>query len=141
MMQSQLEPFAPGIVPRTGISELDAQHLTLVELLNRLIIWINQGMGVAATFDAVCALEEYVKSHFRYEEQYMLTHGYPDYEAHALMHLDIENQLSDLTARVYAGENATQELVGFVRNWIREHIAEDDMGYGTYFKNAPDAAD
>lgn len=129
-----LKPLDPQTVPLTGIADIDAQHARLIALLNRLIHWSNHSMAVSATFDAIRELEDYVQTHFRYEEQYMHMHHYPDYAEHQAIHRGIEQRFAELTSRIYAGADATEELVEFVRTWITEHISVEDMSYSAYFQ-------
>ena len=119
-----------------GIDEIDLQHQRLFEILNEL-----QDCGfnrhedcVNKAFDDLFA---YVLVHFNTEEKIMKKLGYPALAAHESLHADLKNRVLDYRQRLEAGEKISiPEVVGFVLNWLTNHIKTQDTPIGGYQKHA-----
>lgn len=120
-------------IQSTGIEEIDAQHRELLACFDRLAYWIAQGKGWAASLDAVNALTDYAIKHFRDEEDYLRRNGYPHLDEHIRDHERLLREVQALTAKTLDGEEAGDELLGLLRNWILDHIGAEDMAFARYY--------
>ena len=123
-------------VPMTGIAEIDDQHQKLLACFDRLALWMNKGQGLAATFDAIAAMNDYAASHFRFEEDYLGKCAYPQLEPHIEGHRRLLEELEGLTAKIHQGDEASEALLTLIRKWIINHIGSDDMKYARYLSQS-----
>ena len=116
----------------TGITHLDEQHKHLFEIGNKAYSMIDDKMD---KFDEIAALIEELKNytvyHFTTEEEYMKSVGHRKFLSHKVEHDDFINKVKaiDLEKMDENQEGALRELIGFVFDWITEHILGRDMEY------------
>ena len=116
---------------RTGISEIDSEHLILLSLYNQLCMMMNAGLEEPAIQDILNALVLYVKTHFLHEENIMEKGNYKDFEAHRAHHREIIAEMDELHAVLKDGGNlqAILNLRSLVFSWLTGHILKADMAY------------
>jgi hemerythrin-like metal-binding protein len=117
---------------RTGIAEIDEQHGQLVSYLERLLTFIDQGYGVAATFDVLASLKAYTATHFEFEEQHMRERAYPKLAEHVDQHLAIIQRLAGLQDDLESGKDVEAPMTEALREWIVKHIDVEDMEYARF---------
>ncbi len=126
--------------PLLGIQEIDEQHKVLVENLQQLNAWRSKGHGYSAALNAFLSLGQYVQSHFRDEEDFMKSHGYPKLDEHAAQHQQLVAKLQTIEQHVMNGDDITDELLATMSKWVIEHIGEDDMQIATYLRSVASPA-
>ncbi len=127
-------PWGPAL--ELGHAQLDADHRSLVETLNRLRAAVRQGQGREEIQAVLVFLRDYAVSHFATEESLMLQHRYPAAPAHLSAHADLVMQLSDLVAGYRAGEaRLTESLLAFLESWLVDHIQGLDREFGWYLRS------
>jgi hemerythrin len=110
-----------------GIPELDAQHKTLVDLANRLHAEIMKGSGRDEARRAISELFAYSATHFSDEEAYFQRFNFPSLERHSGEHASFTAQALDFEQRLASGDPAkADEILLFLKSWIRIHIQNDD---------------
>lgn len=115
---------------RTGIEEMDRQHLAISRMVARL-----QAAPRATDSDArdLHALVESVSAHFAWEDSEMDLSGYPDRSRHAKDH---RLQLANLRALLKSVETGAEPLdQGFFlacANWLERHILSLDAEFASY---------
>lgn len=119
-------------IVRTGIQDVDDQHAQLVDLYNRLLDWTERGHALAATFDALTALEAYIGRHFSFEEDLLLRIDFPGRDEHRARHAELAEELRRYSLAIFNGEDLTDQLMQFVSDWIKTHIAIEDMEFARY---------
>lgn len=122
----------------TGITEIDKQHKKLVDLINNVFYNINVTTSQTDILLIFSELYDYVKYHLRYEEAFMLEIQYPEFDRHAELHADFEDELYQLQIEFENGENLLSlrdKLIKFLMTWLIEHIVEEDSGYAQYYHN------
>ncbi|MFC1535259.1 hemerythrin domain-containing protein [Thermodesulfobacteriota bacterium] len=62
------------------IKELDNQHKKIIEILNHMFKLKGKGKNEKEIEKVLGNLHEYIKEHFRTEEEYMLKHHYSGYD-------------------------------------------------------------
>lgn len=113
-----------------GIRTIDEQHQELVAIINRLneAMLARQSREVlGSVFDR---LLQYVQFHFEEEELLFKKLGYSDGPGHVAHHEELRARVIDLHRDFRAGNDAiSMELMGFLRDWLRNHILVIDKKY------------
>ncbi|MEN6457616.1 MAG: bacteriohemerythrin [Thermoguttaceae bacterium] len=117
-----------------GNDSLDTEHKVVIGLINELYAAVSANapdVDLKAVMDRVI---RYTITHFQHEEQVMLECGFPDIQAHKLLHerlrkrtIDFRDNLTLVTAR---------DLLLFLKDWWCAHIQEKDKGYTPYLEMA-----
>lgn len=119
--------------PRVGVTEIDAQHATLIGLVNRL----NEAMLEREDRDTLTTiireLLEHAQRHFAYEETLMQAHDYPQYASHKADHDRLMRHISDLAHQFQQGDLLLSFAVMMdLKAWATIHIEKSDAPLGIY---------
>lgn len=123
-----------------GLPELDDDHKMIIEAINQL----DANAGDAAQKDVVrqclMRLRRYAEFHFAREEKVMAACAFPAIEVQKDEHRNFVERIQEVTQRFDAKpEDATevisQELLGFLRDWLNHHILIEDMAYRPYVEH------
>ncbi len=118
-----------------GIEVIDEQHRRLVGIINDLHAAMLRREGPEALAEIFGRLVAYTRQHFAYEEEFLDRHGYPETEAHRAQHVLLTQNVRELEAAFLEGKpNITVEVMEFLRDWLRHHIAVSDRRYATYLQ-------
>ncbi|AGA90408.1 hemerythrin-like metal-binding domain-containing protein [Thioflavicoccus mobilis 8321] len=137
-----------------GIDRLDLEHCELIELFNRVVEADPDPGRTAGTTtptpinhrvetEQLARLEvliEALRRHFRAEEEFLSSIGYPNYPEHMSEHALHLAELVDLLRRLKIGQEKDQlqriddEDLMFMRNWLVNHIAEEQRVARYYFE-------
>ncbi len=118
-----------------NIPEIDQQHRRLVGLINELYDAMKEARGQEVLDYILGELQTYIQEHFATEERAMQVYGYPGYEEHVVEHRKLGAQVEELNQlRQHGGAISTQKLMGFLCDWLREHLSETDRQFGQYIK-------
>jgi hemerythrin len=117
------------------VPAMDEEHKVLIGLVNDL----NEAMKLGRSRDEMdrvfSALACYTQTHFASEERFMDEIGYPDTVPHKNEHLDLLNQVAAFKADYDAGKvMISVKLMGFLRDWVRNHIQKADQQYGSWVR-------
>lgn len=119
-----------------GVAEIDAQHKHLVESFNAFLHACHEGNGTSDLFGLLEFLDDYIVSHFCYEEALQTKLSYPDHDSHRLQHLGFIKRLQELKKQLPGEETpevhhliATNSLL---LDWLIKHIAGADKQFGNY---------
>ena len=117
---------------KTGVPEMDCEHVMIFSLYNQLCSIINAGKPSEALEDIINALITYTHMHFAHEEEYMARSGYPGIEEHKQSHRMIQERINRLyTAFEDAGPFAiAHDLKALTFSWLAGHILKNDKDYG-----------
>lgn len=119
----------------TGIDLYDEQHKRLFQMINDLHDGIRAKKGRDALGEALSGLEEYTKTHFGAEEKVMSATSYPGFANHKKQHDDFVSQIRDVRFRHDNNEPVMSvELIGFLVQWLKDHIFKVDHEYGPHLK-------
>ncbi len=117
------------------IASIDGQHQNLFRIGEELYSSMAAGQGKAALSRILDRLVQYTKVHFAHEERLMSVHGYPGRIAHIAEHQALTNKVIAFQAEFESGKVLmTVELLHFLNDWLRRHIAESDQKYAPYLK-------
>lgn len=118
----------------TGITPVDMEHRILFNITGLLADSIRDGSDQEAIQVFIHQLIDYIERHFAREEVILQEANYPDYEAHAKLHRDIERTVRDIARRYETDPSAvtSDELLRFLEVWLSQHIMGVDMKYVPY---------
>ena len=120
-----------------GDATVDRQHKGLCEITNRLLMQYDLGKDAATLRETMTFFVDYAEHHFENEEALQVRVGYPEYEAHKLLHDDFKNTIEKLTQE-YLENGSTDFLIKEIREtcmtWLTDHIQNDDMKIGKYLR-------
>jgi hemerythrin-like metal-binding protein len=116
---------------------IDLQHQRLLEQVNKLIDATLTKFDMEVLTQAVNFFDDYIKEHFRYEENYMLSVGYPEIGKHLEMHRDfIEHYgLFKKEVDVRGSPETLLKMETYIGNWWLNHIGKEDKKYAIYADN------
>jgi hemerythrin len=119
-----------------GIAEIDGQHRNLVEIVARLQKAVADGTGDESFLDILTELREYAVYHFETEERYMVAFEFEGYERHSEEHDAFVRELSKFGSGARKGGEAllTGDLLGYLVQWITEHVQGTDREYLPMFQ-------
>lgn len=119
-----------------GHAEIDAQHQRWIEIHNKLhtILLGSQALDVkSSTLTTLEAMKDYAMSHFAFEEKYLQEIGYPERDAHALIHRAFEKTVSSYLDKLLEGTIVlNSEIIRILKCWLEHHILDEDMKYARF---------
>jgi len=116
----------------TGLTEVDAQHRHLVDMLNSLSDQLD-GTDHEHVDDLLTALAQYTVYHFSYEEALMAEVGLDarHIEQHCAVHARFVDQVQSwMATRQAVGQLSPEQLVDYLSNWLIFHILGEDQSMG-----------
>ncbi|MBI5638571.1 MAG: bacteriohemerythrin [Nitrospinae bacterium] len=109
-----------------GISEVDRQHMRLVELINELHASMETGTA-AETEKVLQGLVDYTITHFADEERLQERHGYPGLDGHRKLHAELVAEVLGYSKRFQTKEPGLEaNLMWFLKDWLLNHIKLQD---------------
>lgn len=114
-----------------GIPFVDADHRTLVRLLNQVQDSIGDAEEYGTLGSVLRALADYTESHFAREEEMLRGCGYRDLPAHAALHARLAERVRGISQRYEVDRASVRgaEVLDFLTEWLTEHILTHDMAY------------
>ena len=118
-----------------GVRRIDEEHQRLFALAETMHRAMLEGEGKAILQDLLTGLVAYTSYHFAHEEELMERIGYPGYREHRAQHEDLRAKAREMQDRVASGElTITIEVMQFLMEWVRKHIASSDFRIAAYMK-------
>ena len=108
-------------------SSIDLQHKTLFELADKTAKLLNRHIYKDEVKELLAEFFDYMKTHFKDEEEYMSSINYPYLTEHRAMHKKIINDMSFLLNHCSTTNDLKEKLYEVVSVWLLEHIVEHDM--------------
>lgn len=122
-----------------GIPIVDEQHRGFVAYVNTVQYFVKEGWieRLAQRADGSrpfqVAIQEYMRIHFRTEEELMAASGYADIALHRDVHRKIVDSIRQVSILVRKSAD-TSEGLKFLKKWWLSHIQQDDRKFAEYFK-------
>ena len=112
----------------TGVATIDLQHRVLFDLLLRTREACDRGQPVDLNA-LLQQLRAYADYHFRHEEEWLRSHAPSESTgaAHRRHHVGFLRRLDELDTRFRADALDVQPLLGFLSDWLMDHIARQDV--------------
>ena len=101
------------------------------------------GEGDSGMDDIINRLQQHIEHHFRDEEEYMTSIGYPDLAAHKREHEEFTTRVAQLKAELKATghtPNADTEFYNYVSHWMNNHFRNADREYVAFARSNLKAA-
>lgn len=121
-----------------GIPPIDEQHQQIFIKANSFAMKCDSQCSYREAMDALCFLEHYAMKHFKVEESYMITSGYPEAMTHQAKHKSLEFKLKQITvmgsSHALSKEELAESVLRFLSDWLCVHIQVDDMAFGIYWR-------
>ncbi len=118
-----------------GEERIDAEHLTLVSIINALYAAAERGADRDEVFALLLSLLERTKLHFSYEEQIMEYYDYPSESAHRKQHQRLLRVVHLLLQNVTGLDSEViLKTVGTFDEWFIAHVESDDAALGEFLK-------
>jgi hemerythrin len=112
---------------RVGHEEIDRQHESLFEIVNRLHDAMRAGHSRQEQGNILTFLGTYTAEHFAAEEAFMRTSEYPELIPHQAEHAHLIEQLQEIQQKYEAGSMTLSIMVmHFLKDWLSHHIQEVD---------------
>jgi hemerythrin len=119
----------------TGDPVVDHQHQTLFSMVNGLHEAIASGATRPRIQRILEELSTYTFEHFAAEERLMARVGYPAMAGHVCKHQDMAKQAIEIIDGYRSGRlTVSLTLPQFLADWVRHHIAEEDLGMITWIR-------
>jgi hemerythrin-like metal-binding protein/PAS domain S-box-containing protein len=114
-----------------GVAEMDNQHKKLVEMINRLAdSRAVRGDELAVAFHALLSdMFDYTQSHFKAEEDYLRSIGYPQLAAQQREHEAFVEKMAAFSVAAAEGSSDRAGMHRYLKDWLLSHIVTADMQY------------
>lgn len=110
-----------------GIRKIDDQHKKIVRIVNQVLSQQFAERNEKKTEQILENLQEYVKEHFKAEEEYMLSHHYAGYEEQRKEHSLFIDRLFEAQKEYFKNGRVTSiNMVNFVWDWFSQHLLRVD---------------
>ncbi len=120
---------------RVGHEEIDRQHASLYETVNRLHDALRAGRSREEQVEILTFLRTYAVEHFQMEESFMEERGYPELESHRALHQDLLRQVMELEEKYAAGSMTLSIMtMHFLKDWLTHHIQEADRNLADFLR-------
>lgn len=131
--QKEDKPKKPVFTERfkTGIDLVDEEHKVLFDIIGKIYKTIETELvhdKFDAIMDIVDELKEYTRVHFADEENYMREIGYEGLAQQEILHQNFIDKLNELDLDDIDDhqEAYLYEFLGFLQNWLINHILKVD---------------
>jgi hemerythrin-like metal-binding protein len=85
-------------------------------------------------FEIFEALDDYTKTHFKFEEDNFKKLNYEKQEEHIKLHRFFENKVKSLELKIKNESQDIEDLLQFLVDWFMQHIRKIDQEYVPLFK-------
>ena len=112
---------------KIGVRSIDEQHKQLFNLLNKLYE-IDETKSIREVLKNILnEFNDYMKVHFKDEEAYMLSIGYPMLKEHEKMHADIIDTINDIIHTPSNLNIIKTKMRVIAKHALIEHITQEDI--------------
>jgi len=110
-----------------GLESLDAQHKQLFSLVNKLYDPENRHMTEEELAGILYAFSDYMNVHFKDEEEYMLSIGYPGLLEHIQLHNELVNYLTSVIKTPAKVDIIKTKMRLLAKRILVDHIVHEDI--------------
>jgi hemerythrin len=119
-----------------GVPEIDRQHKALMDMANELKYELDGKRSIKTARQILKGLIDYTATHFSYEEQLMDQTDYAEVEQHKALHKQLVEDVLRYNERIVQGDDRVlNELMGFIKKWLLEHIQKTDKKLGAHLQS------
>lgn len=137
-MSAPFQPLVWNDSYATGVTEIDEQHMILVHTLNEAGVTLVQNCNQESLEQITQDLLSYALYHFDTEEALMQEYDYPSADGSLdTLHHEQHRAFSAKVVAVREGIKSgnlisADELLGFLNNWLVNHILHTDKHLGAF---------
>ncbi|SDU54945.1 bacteriohemerythrin [Desulfobacula phenolica] len=122
-----------------GVPKIDEHHQDLFQLSNELMMSIFKGEKNHKIDKVISFLDEYIITHFRYEENLMRNYEYPFIHFQREQHQKFIQQFIRFKQEIRILDNSNRNFILFrlqvlLVDWLANHILKTDKHLGRYIK-------
>ncbi len=119
-----------------GIQPIDNQHKKLVEIINEIAKLIKSGDDKESLSQLIYELVSFIKTHFKFEEEFMARYNYNNYGHHRYEHEELIDEIERFYNDFKNGLPVLNlEIMYFLRNWLMDHILVNDKKLGKFLQS------
>lgn len=116
-----------------GIKNIDEQHKQLFEIVSK-IFSLQESRDVKENIRTILhELHDYIKVHFKDEEEFMKNIGYPDLEYHHLLHIQLAKSVSNILQDPSRLDIIQTKMRVIAKRALIDHILEEDSKFQQYY--------
>jgi hemerythrin-like metal-binding protein len=123
----------------TGIKLIDARHMRLFEMVNRLLDACDQGRGQEELSKSLAFLINYTVKHFSEEEVLQQQYAYPGREVHRQIHENFKKAVGEFAREVNSkgpSHEMLEQIKTQVGSWLINHVRAEDIKMAAFLKSA-----
>lgn len=106
-----------------GVTKLDNQHKKIIKIVNQALGLQFSKQNEKEIEEILDNLQNYIKEHFKTEEEYMLKHQYSGYEEQRNEHNKfIDRLFMAQTEYCKNGHVTSINIFNFIWDWFSQHI-------------------
>ena len=125
-----------------GIPQIDHDHKILIDLINRCTTVVNNGDPAHHEISRILdELVDYTQCHFQREELVMKICGDPGLVSHKQSHQQLIEKVDQYIIQYGLGKLTEKELLGFLVDWLNNHIMVSDKLIANYYKGNESSVD
>ena len=113
---------------------IDQQHQILFDLAHKAYKIANSHTTRNEVKDMITQFFDYMKTHFKDEEQYMQAIGYPRLEEHRKIHRKIVADMAAMVKSIHSANELKDKIMIMAQDWLLTHILQEDMQIEKYRK-------
>lgn len=117
---------------KLGIESIDTQHERLFALVNRLFEAEEHHTSREELRDMLYAFSDYMNTHFKDEEEYMSSIGYPGLLEHKQLHNELVNYLTSVIKTPGKINIIKTKMRLLAKRILIEHIVNEDIKIKLY---------
>ncbi len=110
-----------------GHERIDFEHRIFLGLIQNLDKDSKSGCDTEKIKRTLTEILRYAEFHFLSEENIMIDVGYPEYENHQTMHLDLTKDLLENLREYGQGTRDISTIIAFLYNWFVNHTVHEDI--------------
>ena len=116
-----------------GIKNIDDQHKKLFDIVDK-IFSLQESKDVKGNIRTILhELFEYIKVHFKDEEEFMKSINYPDLAYHIELHEQLVKSVSAILRDPSRLDVIQMKMRVIAKQALIDHILEEDMNYQRYY--------
>jgi hemerythrin-like metal-binding protein len=117
-----------------GVAAMDAQHKTIIAMVNQLSRMPGATTQSAAIADLLTEMRDYTLMHLEAEEYLMAAHHYPQMKEQCALHRAFREKIIRFSIEwAYRDQTLPNDLLTYLRAWWVHHILAVDNQYSALF--------
>ena len=126
-----------------GNSLIDHDHHFMINFINTVELILQDPVDKEMLMEVIEQLHEYSIGHFRREESIQRKIGYPQSINHKNSHSTLLSDLEKLKKEIKETKSEAEildrstEIIAFLRNWLINHVLNEDMKLKPFLKKLP----